>query len=60
MSDPIKTWQRPLLNVIVRGKPEEVALQTCKGWNPQTPSIRFGDDCRTDPDCAGCIGVAIS
>ena len=44
---PKKKWERPLLIVLVRGKPEERVLAGCKGtiaWGPGGASEYWGSD----------------
>lgn len=35
---PKKKWEKPQLIVLVRGKPEEAVLVTCKVMSPLTPT----------------------
>ena len=53
-----KDWSRPELIVLVREKPEEAVLQTCKGGSTGDPN-NFFDYCQLfgggmAPDCVEC------
>ena len=48
-----KKWLRPMLTVLVRGRPEELILTNCKGKEPATPG-RYGGSCNGDGECGEC------
>jgi hypothetical protein len=37
-----KTWSRPELIVLVKGKPEEAVLAACKTEGSSGPNVNFG------------------
>ena len=52
MDEPTRrAWSKPELIVLVRGKPEEAVLSTCKGGSTQgynalyRACVAFGTDC---------------
>ena len=56
-----KTWQKPKLVVLVRGRPEEFVLGQCKDVG--TPGTPVGDDTDCNQNlvnCAVCSVVAAS
>ena len=38
----MKTWEKPKLIVLVRSKPEEAVLQTCKNGEETGPDTAYG------------------
>ncbi|MBU0493047.1 MAG: hypothetical protein KKB13_14470 [Chloroflexi bacterium] len=57
-----KQWQKPELIVLVRGKPEEAVLATCKiDWIFAEPG-NFYINCRGDLEipCNPCTDIAVS
>jgi hypothetical protein len=37
----MKTWEKPKLVVLLRGKPEEAVLETCKSAGQSGPGITY-------------------
>ena len=44
-----KTWSKPELIVLVRGKPEEAVLVACKGFVQTTGDSTSNNSCHTCP-----------
>jgi hypothetical protein len=56
MDEPTRrAWSKPELIVIVRGKPEEAVLQTCKTWGEVGSDVDFSactaNEFVCDPEC---------
>ena len=59
----MKTWSKPELIVLVRGKPEEAVLETCKGDGNWTGANSADGDCQIWQPvvaCVACRGAAAS
>lgn len=56
-----KSWETPQLIVLVRSKPEEAVLLTCKGGSPGGPGNQFGN-CEEfgEAICHSCDSIATS
>ena len=56
-----KKWTKPELYILVRNRPEEAVLQTCKGAARSGPFDTYGQ-CVWDGSmyCSDCSGVAPS
>ena len=56
-----KSWEKPELVVLVRGKPEESVLQVCKGPRQQGygqgPDSWLYDDCWHETNNAYCVNA---
>ena len=53
----MKTWERPKLIVLVRGKPEEAILSVCKRWEgPSMDPITEAQGCAPIYPQGGCYG----
>ena len=56
-----KTWQKPKLVVLVKGRPEEYVLAACKTGGVATevtPSINEGDCRQNLVNCEDCSSLA--
>jgi hypothetical protein len=53
----MKTWEKPKLIVLVRGKPEESILSVCKRWEgPSIVPITAAQGCAPIFPGGGCYG----
>jgi hypothetical protein len=58
MTESKKEWKKPELIVLVRSKPEEAVLYTCKSSAVFGGSNGGKDRCSYE--CVGCLGVETS
>lgn len=54
MSEEKKTWQKPQLIVLGRGRPEEQVLAVCKNQNVGYAGGPNTNECRTHPTQGAC------
>ena len=53
-----KIWKRPMLQVLTRGKQEELVLDACKGDFAHSSLGLTNDGCRTIDACASQCDVS--
>jgi hypothetical protein len=57
----MKTWQKPLLIVLVRSKPEEAILVICKAEGLDLDQATTASGCGFDDgQCTDCMAVDLS
>jgi len=59
MTESRKVWLEPKLIVLVRSKPEEAVLMSCKAPSAATGPFMIEDSC-SPPGWGGCVEIASS